>query len=87
MKIKEGFILKNIADSYIVVAVGAAAKSFNGIINLNETGAFLWKKISECKDENELASALTAEYDVDDQTALKDASEFIARLKEAGVLL
>lgn len=87
MKIKDGFILKNIADSYIVVAVGAAAKNFNGIINLNETGAFLWENIPQCKDEKELASALTSEYDVDDRTALKDASEFIARLKEAGVLL
>ena len=42
MKIKEGFILREVAGNYIVVAVGSAVKQFNGVITLNETGAFLW---------------------------------------------
>ena len=47
MKIKNGFILRNVSDAYVVVAVGEAAKDFNGMITLNETGAFLWKTLAD----------------------------------------
>ena len=47
MKIKNGFILRNFSDAYVVVAVGEAAKDFNGMITLNETGAFLWKTLAD----------------------------------------
>ena len=43
MKIKEDFILRKVADSYVVVPVNNMSLDFNGIINLNETGAFLFK--------------------------------------------
>ena len=44
MKIKEGFILRNVAGSFVVVPVGDATIDFNGMMNLNETGAFLFEK-------------------------------------------
>lgn len=40
MKIKEGFAKRNIAGSEIVVPVGKKALEFNGMVTLNETGAF-----------------------------------------------
>lgn len=43
MKIKEDFVLRKVADSYVVVPVNKLTLDFNGIINLNETGAFLLK--------------------------------------------
>ena len=46
MKIKSDFLLKKVADSYVVVPVGKATVSFNGMITLNETGAFLWETVS-----------------------------------------
>ena len=38
MKIKDGFILRSVSDAYVVVPLGEAAKTFNGMITLNETG-------------------------------------------------
>ena len=38
MKIKEGFMLRNVADNYIVVPVGKASLEFKGLINLNGVG-------------------------------------------------
>ncbi len=87
MKIKEGFILREIAGSFIVVAVGEAVKSFNGVINLNPTGALLWKKLSEGGDENDLLKALLDEYDVEEEVAKKDIELFIAKLKNANLLV
>ena len=86
MKIKDGFILREVAGSFIVVAVGDRAKDFNGIINLNETGAFLWEKLSKGADENQLKEALLAEYDVDEATAAADIKNFVAKLEEAGLI-
>ena len=51
MKIKEGFILKEIAGSYVVVPVGDDLVDFSLMITTNETGAFLFNLISEGKDE------------------------------------
>ena len=47
MKIKKGFVLEKVGDSYLSCATGKLAKSFRGFIRLNESGAFLWKNLSE----------------------------------------
>lgn len=86
MKIKDGFVLRNICDEYIVVAVGRQTLDFKGLIKLNETGAFLWEQLkNECSEE-ELLTALRAEYAVDEATAKADIAAFLASLKEAALL-
>ena len=86
MKIKEGFILREVAGNYIVVAVGEAVKGFNGVINLNETGAFLWRILEKGSDEKGLLDALLSEYDVSEDIAAKDVKTFIDKLTEAGLV-
>ncbi len=86
MKIKDGFILREVAGSYLVVAVGAAVKAFNGMINLNETGAFLWKLLEKGATEEEAVAELLKEYDVDEETAKADVKAFVSKLTEAGLL-
>ena len=83
MKIKDGFVLREVAGSFIVVAIGEAVKNFNGIINLNETGAFLWKILEKGATQEELVAKLLEEYDVDDKTAAEDVGKFINKLSEA----
>lgn len=83
MKIKSGLILREVADNYIVVAVGERVKEFNGLINLNSTGAFLWKKLENGAEEEDLVKALLDEYEIDEQTARKDVSLFVSKIKEA----
>lgn len=86
MKIKEGFIVRNVAGSNIVVPIGEQTVDFNGIITLNETGAFLWQFLEKGADENALVSELLKEYDVDINTAKKDVDIFVSKLKGAGML-
>ena len=47
MKIKNGFIVREVGGENVVVPVGEMSKVFHGMINLNETGAFLWKFFSQ----------------------------------------
>lgn len=87
MKIKQGFILREVAGNCIVVAVGSAVKEFNGVINLNETGAFLWKKLQDGADEEGLVQALLGEYEVEEDLARKDVKAFVEKLQGAKLLI
>ena len=85
MKIKNGYVLKQIAGNNIVVEIGGSV-SFNGMITLNDTGAFLWEKLEKGSEEEALVSALLDEYDVDAKKANKDVELFIKKLEGAGIL-
>ena len=87
MKIKEGFILREVAGSYVVVAVGPASKDFRGVIKLNSSGAFLWKALEkEDKSTDDLVKALLEEYEIDEMTARGDVEDFLDKLKGARIV-
>lgn len=86
MKIKEDFILRKIADSYVVVPVNKLTLDFNGIINLNETGAFLFEILQKGADREALIEKLLKEYDVAPERAAADVDIFIEKVKAADVL-
>ncbi len=86
MKIKNGFMLKKVGGQNVVVALGEASRSFNGIIRLNDTGVFLWQKLQQETSEEQLLAALTAEYDIGEEQAKSDIAEFVAALRKAALL-
>lgn len=86
MKIKEDFILRKVADSYVVVPVNNMSLDFNGIINLNETGAFLFRILQNGASREELISKMLDEYEVTEQKAEKDIDVFIEKVKDADIL-
>ncbi len=86
MKIVDGFILKNIADTFVVVPLGTNTVSFRSIISLNESGAFLWSQLENEITEEQLLQAMLKEYDIDEATAKADIDAFIKKLTEAGLL-
>ena len=81
MKIKEGFLVKKIAGDYLVVPTGDNIVDFAVAVSLNETGAFLWEQLKEEKNLEQLAEALSVEYDIEKNVALIDASDYIDLLK------
>ena len=85
MKVKDGFLLREVAGKTIVVPVGAEL-NFSGMITLNETGAFLWRILEKGSDEKGLLDALLSEYDVSEDIAAKDVKTFIDKLTEAGLV-
>lgn len=85
MKIKSGFLLRNVADKNIVVPVGAQL-DFSGMLTLNDTAAFLWNNLSEDTTKEELLKKLTTEYDADSETAKNDIESFLQKLSSLGIL-
>ena len=81
MKIKDDFVLRKVADSYVVVPVNSLTLDFNGVINLNETGAFLFEQLQKGIEKDELIAKMISEYDV----TSADIDIFINKLKDANV--
>ena len=87
MKIREGFVVKELAGQYVVVALGQASKIFNGIIKLNDSAQFIWEKLAVGAEKEDVVNALLEEYEgVDRETAEKDFDNFVNQLKGANIL-
>lgn len=86
MKIKDGFVLREVAGQAVVIAVGEASKEFHGMINLNATGKLVWQGIEHGLTEAEIVGKLVDQYDVTADKAQVDVHRMIEKMSTAGVL-
>lgn len=86
MKLKNGFILKNVAGNYLVVPVDGELVDLNAMITITETGAFLWNMLEKGTTKEDLVQSITKEYDIDKNTATNDVENFIKQLSENKML-
>jgi hypothetical protein len=86
MKLKEGFILRTVAGETVVLPAGGVT-NFDMMITLNDTGKFLWERLTVGAEEEDLVKDLLAEYDVTEELARKSVVTFVARLKELDFLV
>ena len=85
MKIKKGFVLRAVGGENVVVPVGEMSKQFHGMINLNETGAFLWRFFTEEHTPEEAVVALCKEYAATDKGQVEtDVNRFVEILTKNG---
>ena len=70
----------------VAVSNNKLTLDFNGIINLNETGAFLFEKLQNDCEKADLLKAMLDEYEVSEEKASADIDTFIQKLREADVL-
>lgn len=87
MKVSNEFILREVAGEYILVPVGAAAVKFNGLITLNEIGAFIFKVLQKEQTEESVVQKILEEYEIDCETAVEDLKAFLQQMREIGVLV
>lgn len=86
MKIKDGFMTRKIGGKIVAVPVGVATASFNGMINLNETGEFIWKCLEKDTTEDEVAQKVAEHYEIDNETASSAVAKFVNTLRQNGLL-
>ena len=88
MKLKNGFVLREVCGKSVIVGEGLSAIDFGKLLTLNETAAWLWKKCEELGDftVEKLADRLCQEYNVSAEEARQDVSETIAIWQKAGVI-
>lgn len=87
MKIKEGFELRTICGENVIVATGFKNIDFSKIISLNESAALLWRGLLGRDFEVEdMVKLLTDEYEVDAETARRDAEAVASQWQEIGLI-
>ena len=86
MRIKKGFELREVCGEHIIVAYGRENINFNKVISLNESAAFLWENIVDKDFDTEtLTSLLQQEYEVDADTARRDATALLDEWTKVGL--
>lgn len=86
MKIKSGFMLREIAGQPVVVPLGTRVVEFNGIMTLSESGALLWKELEKGSSADELVDLLLSVYDIDRETAQSDVEQFIQSMADTSLV-
>lgn len=86
MKIKQGFVVREVAGKSVAVATGALSREFHGMVTLNGTGKFLFEELKNETDVEALTARLTEEYDVDAETARRAVVAFTDTLRKEGIL-
>lgn len=86
MKIKDGFVLREMCGEYIVAGEGIENINFNKLISLNATAAFLWKELigKEFTTES-MAELLIKEYGIDMELAMTDSANLCKAWINAGI--
>ncbi|SDI00637.1 PqqD family protein [Desulfosporosinus hippei] len=87
MKLKSGFLCREVAGQWVVVPLGERVVEFNGIMTLSESGALLLRTMENEVQEEELVQIVLNEYIVDEESARSDIREFVTSLKDNGLLI
>ena len=87
MKINEGFVLREMCGEYIVIGTGIENIDFSRVISLNDSAAYLWNRVKDADFTLEtMVALLVEEYDVDEATALADATALVHQWISIGVV-
>lgn len=87
MRIKNGFVIREVAGQIMVIATGEASKDFHGMIKLNSTGKVIWLGLQEGLSEGAIAERLQEQFDVDSEKAAQDTRVFLQQMEEMGFLV
>ena len=86
MKIRDGFVLRNVIDEYMVMPTGENIAKFEGAVVLNEVSAMLFKLLEKSTSREDLLTAMLNQYDVDEETASTDLDEVLETFEQIGLL-
>ena len=88
MRIKQGFVLREVCGERVIIGEGLGAINFGKLLALNESAAWLWKQAQEMGDFTieALADKLCEEYDVTADEAKADVAEIVAEWQQVDVV-
>lgn len=84
MKIKDGYILRKVANSFVALSVGA--ENEGRVVKMNATSAFIWEQLTKQTDKDAVVDALVKKYQIDRETAEGATEDFIEMLRKEDLL-
>lgn len=86
MKVKGEYVLREIAGDYILIPVGETALEMNGMITMDMVGVTIWKCLEREMTEEEILREVLDSFEVEENVAQSDLTEFLEKLKEADLI-
>lgn len=85
MKLKEGFVLRTISGQTVVLPTGGDL-DLGMMIKLNDTGRFLWERLEQGAEIDDLVADILKVYEVDEDDARGYVEQFVQKVKDNGFL-
>ena len=86
MKIKEGFVLREVMGNNVIIAVGKASREFRGMVQLNASAAQIWKYIGEGKTRDQIVDAMLEDFDAERSVIESDVDRSIDQFASNGLI-
>ena len=86
MKLKDGVVISDIGDEYMLISSGVCNTKFSGALILNEVSYFVLNQLKEEKTYESLLDSVLSEYDVSREIAERDLNKIIEEMKENDLL-
>lgn len=86
MRLKQGFILRDVGREHMAIATGEAVKQFNGLIRNNGTANFIYKQLMEDTTEEKIVAAMLEKYNAPEEVIAADVHRIIEQIRSAGIL-
>lgn len=87
MQINDGYVLRKVGQAFMVMPTGARMKEYQGMITLNDTGAFLFEQMKKPDvTRDDLVEACKAEYGATEDEANQAIDSFLAQASECNLV-
>jgi len=86
MKIKKGFVVREVAGEIVAVPTGKLLEEFQEIITLTKSAKFVWELLQEDRTIEEISQKLVEKYKIDTAKARNDVEKFIKTLQEKDII-
>ncbi|MBO4484407.1 MAG: PqqD family protein [Lachnospiraceae bacterium] len=86
MKLKYDFLLRDVGDRVVAVAVGEGSESFQGIITMNRSSKAIFELLREETSEEEILKKLMEQYEGTEAFFREEIGKMVLKLRNGGVL-
>lgn len=86
MKIRKGIILRNICDTWLLIAVGEASEHCMYVREINDTMAWYWQELEQDKTVDEIVKDTLETFEAPEDAVRKDLNKLITELKAMNYL-
>jgi hypothetical protein len=86
MIIKKELMKREVAGECFLVPMGKSVYDYNGMFIMTELAAFIWDRLPQAQDEEEILQAILEEYEVDEAVARADLKAFLDKLRTMDVI-
>ena len=86
MKIKEGFVLREVMGNNVIIAVGSASRDFRGMVQLNASAAEIWTLIGNGCSKEQIVDAMLEKYNAPRSLLEADVEKSINMFLENGMI-